>query len=483
MNRKPANPSHEVGQASIYAAFAIFVFTALLTSCGRREFPLDTAWSFPENFSGSQSALNSSFGIVNLNGEPVCVDGSDFYFLGTSGTNWTKRTFSRPAGIEHSSIIADSTSTKFIFCHGEVQGGRLDSDVTEGKLQAKFTFCKMHPALGIETIYDRDLALDSKELFGEIKRLSDETPLDTIWRQQYGPPLITPSMGWLGGGIIVGKDIYIPYMVECSAFYGSQKETGGSGPWQTGILHSTEDYSRWTRLKLFDIYTMAQSAFVTHDNLYFFVQRLGENNKNVWGLWCSRMPRTADAPSAPERVVPTYRADIFGGYSVATDNDTIHLVWLDGRHVSGGQLYALAHDRADRANLELYYRSRKDSASVWTTEILLSKGLRFVFSPSMAVEGNNMVVVWQGYQEGYGEFVPSDIYFTTSRDGGKTWTPTARATDNAKSGLVSGRPSVALHNGVIHLFYIQGKRENIAGAGQRQDGWPIIYQHRLFPEK
>ena len=93
-------------------------------------------------------------------------------------------------------------------------------------------------------------------------------------------------------------------------------------------------------------------------------------------------------------------------------------------------------------------------------------------------------MVWSGYQKGYGEFCPSDIYFTTSRDGGKTWTATARATENAKLGLVSGRPRVALHNGVIHLFYIQGQlEEHNVGAGLRllnQSPWAIIYQHRLF---
>jgi hypothetical protein len=136
----------------------------------------------------------------------------------------------------------------------------------------------------------------------------------------------------------------------------------------------------------------------------------------------------------------------------------------------------------DEANLELYYRSRKDSASDWTKEILLSKGLRFVFSPSMAVEGNNIVVVWQGYQEGYGEFVPSDIYVITSRDGGKSWSHAERVTDNATRGIITGRPQVALYKGVIYLFYIQGKWEEDNLVGGHQTPWPIMFQYRLFPK-
>ena len=343
----------------------------------------------------------------------------------------------------------------------------------------------MHPTMGIEKIYDRDLTLDSKELFGEIRRPGKEQEVEKIFRQQYGPPLITPYMGGLGGGVILGEDVYMPYTVECDAFYGSEKEVGGTGlPGQTGLLYSTGDHSHWTKLKLFDESTFEQGVFATHDNLYCFVKRIMIPDKKARGLWCARIPRAANPQPVPERVAPTYRYDVFSKYSAVTDGETIHLVWLDDRHVSGGQLWALRTGTPDQVNLELYYRSRKDSATEWTKEVLLSKGLRFVFAPEMAVEGNNIVVVWSGYQKGYGEFCPSDIYFTTSRDGGKTWTATARATENAKLGLVSGRPRVALHNGVIHLFYIQGQlEEHNVGAGLRllnQSPWAIIYQHRLF---
>jgi hypothetical protein len=103
----------------------------------------------------------------------------------------------------------------------------------------------------------------------------------------------------------------------------------------------------------------------------------------------------------------------------------------------------------------------------------------------MAVEGNNVVVVWQGYQEGYGEFPPSDIYFITSRDGGRTWSRVARVTDNARQGIITGRPQVALYHNVIHLFCIQGKlnfKQEMPGLIKlNQPPWPIYYTQRPFP--
>jgi len=122
-------------------------------------------------------------------------------------------------------------------------------------------------------------------------------------------------------------------------------------------------------------------------------------------------------------------------------------------------------------NWELYYRKRKDSESGWTKEMLLSKGLDFTFDPHIAVEGNHIVVVFGGYERDGKRSVPrmhpSDIFFTTSRDGGKTWKPPAQVTNNAKAGNTSISPQVALFRDTIHLFYIGGV---------------LTYQHRPFPK-
>jgi hypothetical protein len=97
------------------------------------------------------------------------------------------------------------------------------------------------------------------------------------------------------------------------------------------------------------------------------------------------------------------------------------------------------------------------------------------------------VVAWAGAKndkEGRTEYGPSDVYYVTSRDGGKTWTKPMQITDGFKDGITSGRPQVALHNGVIHLFYIQGNLNFKKSAGMvklNQPPWPIYYQQRPFP--
>ena len=81
---------------------------------------------------------------------------------------------------------------------------------------------------------------------------------------------------------------------------------------------------------------------------------------------------------------------------------------------------------------------------------------------------------------------PNDIYYVTSKDSGKTWAKPLKITDRANDGIASGEPRVLLFNGVIHLFYIQGKRESqqlSPGLTKlNQPPWPIYYTQRPFPD-
>ena len=161
----------------------------------------------------------------------------------------------------------------------------------------------------------------------------------------------------------------------------------------------------------------------------------------------------------------------------------MHVCWLDSRHERrrANPVYP------GRENYEVAYCHRKDSDASWSKDVILSKGLLYAYSPSISVEGENIVVAWAGAndKDGHNEFWPNDIYYAISKDGGNTWTKPVRITEGFKDGITSGRPQVALHNGVIHLFYIQGKlnyEEVSAGMVKlNQPPWPIYYTQRPFP--
>jgi Neuraminidase (sialidase) len=97
----------------------------------------------------------------------------------------------------------------------------------------------------------------------------------------------------------------------------------------------------------------------------------------------------------------------------------------------------------------------------------------------MSVEGDRIVVAWQSGESNQA-WQPFDIYYATSKDGGQTWAKPLKVTDRAKDGLTSARPQVAVQNGIIHLFYVQGKEDRHAQVWN-QGGWPVYYQQRPFP--
>jgi len=238
------------------------------------------------------------------------------------------------------------------------------------------------------------------------------------------------------------------------------------------LLWGNADGSRWTKLKLLDIDTSFEQVLATSNNIYFLAAPGRGLEKGLKrGLRSVQLPRAMNPQPTTEIVAPTVAMN--GGYfAAATEGGTVHLAWLDGRHERDHPIRSILTDTPSlEGNWELYYRHRRDSDPTWSKEILLSKGLDFTFDPSMAAEGEHIVVVFGGYKRdgirAVARLHPSDIFFTTSGDGGKTWKPVARITSNATSGQTSIRPQVALHKGMIHLFYEAGS---------------LVYQRRAFPK-
>jgi len=134
-------------------------------------------------------------------------------------------------------------------------------------------------------------------------------------------------------------------------------------------------------------------------------------------------------------------------------------------------------------------RRRKDADPDWSKDVLLSKGLLYSYAPTISTEGDNVVVVWAGIRTADKQHTdkgPNDIYYVTSKDGGKIWTDPIKVTDGAKDGITAGMPQVALLNGVIHLLYTQGKSAKATelSPGLTKLGgepWPIYYTQRPFP--
>lgn len=186
-----------------------------------------------------------------------------------------------------------------------------------------------------------------------------------------------------------------------------------------------------------------------------------------------------------ETLSRTFEEGSYLKYVSIGEEQTVHVCWIDNRH----EKRRLNPMYPDRGNYEVVYRYRQDSDPQWAAEKILSQGLLYSFDPDMAVEGQRVVVVWAGVQnaaDGHSSYSENNIYFVTSKDCGKTWTKPLRVTDNVPSGVTAGEPKVALRDGIIHLVYVQGKKQsNAISPGMRllnQPPWPILYQQRPFPD-
>jgi hypothetical protein len=277
------------------------------------------------------------------------------------------------------------------------------------------------------------------------------------------------------------KEIRVPFRIPAIPKEG-RVFMGGKAVSANGVFGSSDGGETW-RAETISIRNSQPPACCRTKMFYYYFAFDGPGGSPL-ELWSSRCPIDTVSWSAPETLNKTgaHNPSSANLHAVG-ENDIAHLCWLDGRHETTG--LSLTHPRA--GNYEVVYSRRTDSDTSWSKDVILSKGLRWAYAPSMSVEGSNVVVAWAGARadrEGRNEWRASDIYYVISKDAGKTWTKPVQVTDGFNAGVTSGRPQVAVHKGVIHLFYIQGKttyKEASPGLVKlNQPPWPIYYQKRQF---
>jgi hypothetical protein len=353
----------------------------------------------------------------------------------------------------------DQQNKRILLPQGYLENDRLVMKVVVGTLSVAAN-------LVMRDFTETKWLTDKKDLFGEIGpnvRLS--------WLQKPGA-----RSEWVavGPGILNGPEAYIPYALHACTYYGMNNSS--NGPFNCGVFHSLDSGKTWQMERISERDAGAPVMRQTTGHYYYFA---GDHP-----LWFSRKPREGGKWEEPQAITRTF-AIVDERLDVAGEGDTAHICWMDRRH----NKWRFNIDAPPVENNEIFYRRRKDADPDWSKEILLSKGLLYAYAPSLSAEGDMVVVVWAGIRSAdkwHTDMGPNDIYYVTSKDGGKTWTDPLKVTDGAKDGSTAGMPQVALLNGTIHLLYTQGKRaksEELSPGLTKLGGepWPIYYTHRPFP--
>lgn len=123
---------------------------------------------------------------------------------------------------------------------------------------------------------------------------------------------------------------------------------------------------------------------------------------------------------------------------VAASRETVHVIWYDKRD----------------GNDEIYYMRSTDNGTTWGPNTRLTNNIATSKSPSIAVTGSTVHVVWIDTRDG-----DWDVYYKRSTNGGGSWGIDTRHTG---AGASAEYPSIAVSGSYVHIFWDDGVTRNPA---------------------
>lgn len=130
-------------------------------------------------------------------------------------------------------------------------------------------------------------------------------------------------------------------------------------------------------------------------------------------------------------------------HGIAASGDTVYAVWFDGRH--------------GWPNAEIYYRRSLDGGQNWEAETRLTDDAVYSGYPSIAVAGQTLHLSYFSSEND-----DDNIHYMRSTDAGVTWGPDTQLTNNP---VMQQIPAVAATASTVHIIY----------HDERHGNWEIYY--------
>ncbi len=432
-----------------------------VVGCGRQAVQLDSKWTPPAAVSSSWDGLSGWARLHRCQDTIIGARSSPaFLLLNRDQKTWSELpSLGDPGPYIWGYASADPQSMKILVARGYAD--------TNEQLVMKILMGTVTENVGLRNVTEKQWITDKVTLLGET---SPNVKLNYFGEGR-------ADVG-LGPGILNGSEACIPFSLDAAEVIqeGKSVTIKGNGPFADGVFHSSDFGKTWQVEKISNLSFVAPDMCKTKGHVYYFADQI------LTALCFSRKPAAGGKWEQPKPITKAFS----GRFAVAGEDDTAHICWMDRRH----DKWRFHFDEPAPENNEIYYRRRRDGDRDWSKEICLSKGLLYAYAPTISAEGDNVVVVWAGIRDAgkwHTDMDPNDIYFVTSKDGGKTWTDPMKVTDGAKDGFTAGMPQVALLNGAIHLLYTQGKSkkpEELSPGLTRftKRPWSIYYTQRQFPD-
>jgi hypothetical protein len=116
---------------------------------------------------------------------------------------------------------------------------------------------------------------------------------------------------------------------------------------------------------------------------------------------------------------------------VAVDGSNVHVVWSDFRD----------------SNWEIYYKKSVDNGITWGSDTKLTNDSGKSLNPVIAIKGSVIHIVWHDNRDG-----DVEIYYKKSIDNGKTWSNDIRLTNTPAT---SGHPDIAVNGNNVHVVWME----------------------------
>jgi len=213
----------------------------------------------------------------------------------------------------------------------------------------------------------------------------------------------------------------------------------GSRYWSKDKIYykcSTDAGISWgtdTRLTYTDTNSAASPSIAVSGSVVHVVWNDQYNNANR-DLYYKRSTDAGLSWEAEIQLTAYYVQSSFA--SVAVSGTVVHVVWEDYRN----------------GRLEIYYKRSTNSGVNWGEDVRLTDNFDYAYYPSVAVSGAVVHVVWHAQHQGH-----DVIYYKHSADAGVNW---GAVTQMSNTTIGSNSPSVAVSGSVVHLVWSDERNGN-----------------------
>ena len=116
---------------------------------------------------------------------------------------------------------------------------------------------------------------------------------------------------------------------------------------------------------------------------------------------------------------------------LAVNGNEVHAVWQDARN----------------GNLDIFYKRSLNGGLTWEADVALITNSEFQATPAIAVSGSNVHIVWEDDRDG-----GSEVYYARSTDAGATWSTEVKISNE---GFNIGTPSIAVEGNNVHVVWME----------------------------